>query len=490
MPDRNLVESLAFGVYGFRRTHTQAYCLYSILADVDPDRYRSAQVSTDLIDKVHHYNPGRMISIPELHKLFLKHPQVSTDTRNLPAGCIYVALKGPNFNGNAFALQALNNGASYAIVDEHVGEDARLIRCQDTLKTLQELATYHRRAMDVHVLAITGSNGKTTTKELTAAVLSRGFETLYTEGNLNNHIGVPLTLLRITEDHDFAVVEMGANHQGEIALLCSIAQPDYGIITNIGKAHLEGFGGPEGVKKGKGEMYTFLKQHDGLIFRSSDQPALDDLAGDYPECVLFGRSEEADFRGNVVKGDGPFLCVELTEPEYALIPTHLTGDYNFDNVMCAVAVGLHFGIPVEEIHDAIENYNPDNQRSQVIQKNGITIVLDAYNANPTSMAAALKNFAQHFSGHRIIALGEMLELGETSADEHATIAALASGCGADRVLLVGPGFAGAAAETGASHFEDSVACAQWLRKALPEKASILIKGSRGSKMEKLLQAFE
>ncbi|MFM9055625.1 MAG: UDP-N-acetylmuramoyl-tripeptide--D-alanyl-D-alanine ligase [Bacteroidota bacterium] len=430
-----------------------------------------------------------MISIPELHELFLKHPRVSTDTRNLPVGCIYFALKGPNFNGNTFALQALKEGAAYAVVDEQVGEDARLIRCKDTLKTLQELATYHRKAMDVHVLAITGSNGKTTTKELTAAVLSRGFETLYTQGNLNNHIGVPLTLLRITEDHDFAVIEMGANHQGEIALLCSIAQPDYGIITNIGKAHLDGFCGPEGVKKGKGEMYGFLKQHDGLIFRSSDQSALDDLAGDYTECVLFGKSEEADYRGSVVNGEGPFLCVEVTEPEYALIPTHLTGDYNFDNVMCAVAVGMHFGIPIEEIHDAIGNYNPDNQRSQVIRKNGLTIVLDAYNANPTSMAAALKNFAQHFSGYRIIALGEMLELGDTSAEEHASIATLAAGCGADRVLLVGPGFALAAAQTGASHFEDSTACAEWLKQSLPESASILIKGSRGSKMEKLLQAF-
>jgi UDP-N-acetylmuramoyl-tripeptide--D-alanyl-D-alanine ligase len=431
-----------------------------------------------------------MTTIPELYDIFLRHPVISTDTRNLPKGCLFFALKGPNFNGNAFAMQALEAGAAYAVVDSDLGNDPRLIRTPDVLKSLQDLATHHRHEMDVHVLAITGSNGKTTTKELTSAVLSRGFETLYTQGNLNNHIGVPLTLLRITEEHDFAVIEMGANHQGEIAQLCAIAQPDYGIITNIGKAHLEGFGGPEGVKKGKGEMYGFLKQNDGVIFRSADQSALEDLAGDYPDCVLYGRSEDADYQGEVIDNNGPFLWVELMEPEDLRIQTQLTGDYNFDNVMCAIAVGMHFEIPTSEIRQAIEEYAPDNQRSQVIQKNGRTIILDAYNANPTSMAAALANFSARFNGHRIVALGEMLELGETAAQEHMTIANLAASSGADILALVGEGFRVPAEKTGAIHFSDSAACAAWMKQTMPEHTSILIKGSRGSKMEKLLEAFE
>lgn len=430
-----------------------------------------------------------MTSIAELYEIFLKHPVVSTDTRSLPPGCLFFALKGQNFNGNAFAKKALESGAAYAVVDEDAGEDARIIRTADVLSTLQQLATFHRQQLGLPVLAITGSNGKTTTKELTARVLQKKFNTLYTQGNLNNHIGVPLTLLQLRKEHGFAVVEMGANHRKEIAALCNIALPNYGVITNIGKAHLEGFGGPEGVKMGKGELYEHLFSRGGLIFCNSDSAALNDLLGAYSNCIFYGRENRTGYRGHAIENNTAFLEVEVTFPFHLNIKTQLTGDYNLDNILAAVAVGSHFGVEPEGIREAIESYRPDNQRSQVITKGELKIILDAYNANPSSMKAALQNFDRHFTGKKIAALGEMLELGEDAAIEHERITELAVAVAGNAVLLVGSLFEQAARKHGCRHFRDSTACMEWLQYNTPTEGNLLIKGSRGARMEKLLGAF-
>lgn len=430
-----------------------------------------------------------MLSTEALYSYYTSHPLVSTDTRHLPAGCIFFALKGPHFNGNQFALKALADGAAYAVVDEDAGNDHRLLRVNNVLESLQQLATYHRQQLDLPVLAITGSNGKTTSKELCAAVLKMAFETLYTQGNLNNHIGVPLTLLQLTEDHDFAVIEMGANHQQEIAALCAIAQPDYGLITNIGKAHLEGFGGEEGVKKGKGEMYDFLRQHEGIIFIKLDNPVLRTLLQDYEQIISYGEDDEVDYCGHAKPGRDGLLEVEIVRPFKLAIRTQLTGDYNLDNVLAAVAVGAHFGVPPEDIQRAIQQYVPGNQRSQLTRLGDLCIVQDTYNANPSSMMAALDNFSRNFNGEKWIALGEMLELGSAAVAEHLKIARTAVAIAPERVLLVGNLFKEAAKETGCLHFEDSSACAAWMKSHKPAQGYILIKGSRGSKMERMMEAF-
>lgn len=435
------------------------------------------------------FNFAGMYTLPQLYDIFLRNPVVSTDTRQLPHGCLYFALKGPNFNGNTFATEALQKGAAYAVVDEAVGDDPRLLRVDDVLTALQQLATFHRHRLDIRVLAITGSNGKTTTKELTAAVLRKEFSTHYTRGNLNNHIGVPLTLLELNEDHDFAVVEMGANHQREIAALCAIACPDFGLITNIGKAHLEGFGGPEGVKKGKGEMYDYLRSHGGLIFIQLDNPLLRDVLHGYDNIITYGSGEGVQYRGKVAAGGTAYLEVEITKPFHLHIKTRLTGDYNLDNVLAAVAVGGHFGVAPQDICEAIEGYEPGNQRSQVVKKGALTLVEDFYNANPSSMQAAITNFGKHFSEPRWIALGEMLELGETAAEEHARIATAAAAVATGPLLLVGPLFKDIAAQLGCRYFDHSKACADWLRTQLPLTGNLLIKGSRGSKMEVLVDVL-
>jgi UDP-N-acetylmuramoyl-tripeptide--D-alanyl-D-alanine ligase len=430
-----------------------------------------------------------MTTTAELYSLFQNHPHVITDTRKLIKGGIFFALKGGNFNGNQFALQALNEGAAYAVIDEEIQiNDDRLLMVDDVLKALQDLATYHRIQTKIPVLAITGSNGKTTTKELIAAVLSKKYNVNYTQGNLNNHIGVPLTLLSITNENNFAVVEMGANHQKEIELLASIAKPDFGLITNIGKAHLEGFGGIEGVKKGKGELYQNLKTNQKVIFIQKNSEALCDLLSDYNQFVSYGTTNEFDVCGNAISGN-EFLKVAIKKPFDITIQTNLTGNYNLDNVLVSVAVGNHFGVSVNDIKDAIENYQPSNQRSQIIRKEDATIVLDAYNANPSSMLVALENFNKSFEGYKIIALGEMLELGIESEQEHQRIGQLIKEINPQQIILVGSNFKNVAASLNANYFENSVQATEWLKATLPESFTILIKGSRGSKMEKLLEAI-
>ncbi len=429
-----------------------------------------------------------MITTAELYLHFLQHPQICTDTRKLTPGCMFFALKGGNFNGNLFAAQALEQGAAFAVIDEvQPTMDARMLLVEDVLTALQQLATHHRRALNIPVLAITGSNGKTTTKELIAAVLQRKFNTCFTQGNLNNHIGVPLTLLSLTKDHQFAVVEMGANHQKEIELLCSIAEPDFGLITNVGKAHLEGFGGFEGVKKGKGEMYAFLKANHRLVFLHNDNEHLRGMLGDYTSVITYGNT--GDYSGNAIEGQ-EFLHVAVQHPFSTKIETQITGSYNFANVMAAVAIGAHFGVPQGEIVAAIAAYNPDNQRSQIIRKGELSIVLDAYNANPTSMRAALENFTKSFTGEKYIALGEMLELGEESAAEHAGIFEATSSCNASFLLLVGKNFQPFEGQANVHYFATSADAATWLSANKPLHGTLLIKGSRGSKMEKLMEAFQ
>jgi UDP-N-acetylmuramoyl-tripeptide--D-alanyl-D-alanine ligase len=431
-----------------------------------------------------------MISVEQLYEIYKKYSIIATDTRKLPKDCIFFALKGDNFNGNKFAQNALAEGAAFVVVDEEIqSEDTRILRVENVLTALQNLATFHRNTLGIPVLAITGSNGKTTTKELVAAVLSQTFKTLYTQGNLNNHIGVPLTLLSINDSHEFAVIEMGANHQKEIELLCSIAKPDFGMITNIGKAHLEGFGGIEGVKKGKGELYQFLKNKNSLIFINSDSTDLSELADGYTTVVTYGKSKDAHFIGSS-SIENEFLTIELTSPYLLKIQSKITGEYNFNNVMAAIAIGSHFGVPTDKIKAGIEGYIPTNQRSQIIDIGELKIVMDAYNANPSSMEVAIANFKSNFLGDKFIALGEMLELGEVSRMEHLKIGELIQEVKCKEVVLVGKLFAEAASKFGYRHFDDSMQAATYFSNKKINQGVLLIKGSRGSKMENILAVLK
>ncbi len=431
-----------------------------------------------------------MTTTEQLYSIFENHPFIITDTRKLIKDGIFFALKGSNFNGNQFALQALKEGAAYAVIDEAMANnDHRLLMVDDVLKALQNLATFHRIKTNIPVLAITGSNGKTTTKELLACVLSKKYNVNYTQGNLNNHIGVPLTLLSITKENNFAIVEMGANHQKEIELLASIALPDFGLITNIGKAHLEGFGGIEGVKKGKGELFENLKSNDKLIFIQKDSIVLNELIGGYKKFIDYGTDINYNVCG-VTESNNEYLKVTIQKPFEIEIQTQLTGSYNLDNVLAAVAVGNYFSINKSDIQEAIRNYQPSNQRSQVIRKANSVIILDAYNANPSSMQVAIDNFKKSFDGYKIIALGEMLELGSQSKEEHAYIGKFAKETNPNQILLVGNNFKEIAIKINAKHFDNSEDASIWLKENKPAEFTILIKGSRGSKMEKLLEAID
>lgn len=421
------------------------------------------------------------MSISELYELYLQHPSVQTDTRKLKQGDIFFALKGPNFNANLFAKQALEAGASYCVVDEPMGiADERCILVNDVLETLQQLAYHHRRQFTIPFIAITGSNGKTTTKELLTAVLKQRFITYATEGNLNNHIGVPLTLLKIKADAEMAVIEMGANHLKEIESYCKIAAPTHGIITNCGKAHIEGFGGIEGVRKGKGELYDYLRENNGTIFRNTDLDYLQDMATGITRQVTYG-SANATYIGKPLTR-GVFVDVALlSKGVETTVQSNLVGEYNFPNIMLAVAAGLHFGINIDAVKDAIGNYLPDNSRSQWVEKGSNKLILDAYNANPSSMRAAIINFAKAALQHKILWLGGMKEMGPDEAKEHAELVALLKQYNWDGVILVGKEFNGLNEDY--LHFETSAEAAAYISENKPVNASILVKGSRGSKME-------
>jgi UDP-N-acetylmuramoyl-tripeptide--D-alanyl-D-alanine ligase len=427
------------------------------------------------------------MTIEQLYEIYVRHPSVQTDTRSLEPGDLFFALKGPNFNGNGFAMAALETGAAYAIVDEAPGglpgAQERIIVVPDVLATLQELALYHRRQFDIPFIAITGSNGKTTTKELIHAVLSSEYVTYTTKGNLNNHIGIPLTLLSVRKDAEFAVIEMGANHQKEIEGYCLYTLPTHGIITNIGRAHLEGFGGPEGVKKGKGELYDYLRDSGGTAFVLQDSDDLRQMSRGIPHIITYG-THDADFTGHVVAGRDSFLHVEMNG---GVLSTQLVGDYNLPNVLVAVAVGKHFGVSDGKIRQAIAQYTPSNSRSQLIERDDNHIILDAYNANPSSMRAAIENFARLGKvgfDRKVLILGAMAELGAESVNEHRGIVQLISRYPWQQVVLVGGDFL--KVEHPWLSFPDSRAAGQWLRDAGLKDSWLLVKGSRSSKMEEVL----
>lgn len=426
------------------------------------------------------------MDIAALYEIYKKHPSVQTDTRKLKEGDIFFALKGPNFNGNAFAQQALEAGASYAVIDEQeFAADERYLLVDDVLTALQQLAKHHRQQFNIPFIAITGSNGKTTTKELVTTVLQQQYKTYATEGNLNNHIGVPLTLLKIKSDAQMAVIEMGANHQKEIESYCKIALPTHAIITNCGKAHIEGFGGIEGVRKGKGELYDYIRENNGIIFRNTDLDYLVDMSHGISHQVTYG-SADADYIGTAAMKD-VFLSVELSKPTSKTIDTQLVGDYNFPNAMVAIAVGLHFGIDIATISNAIAHYNPDNSRSQWLQKGSNKIILDAYNANPTSMRAAITNFANAQLNNKMLWIGGMKEMGTEEAKEHNELVQLVQQYHWNNVILVGKEFDGIAHNY--QHFRTSADAANYVKEHMPTDAAILIKGSRGSRMEVLLDAL-
>lgn len=423
------------------------------------------------------------MDIPTLYNLFLKNPRIVTDSRKVEKGDFFFALKGEQFNGNAFAQEALEKGASYAIIDEDVPQTGdRTIRVKDTLATLQELARHHRKQLGVPILSLTGSNGKTTTKELLHAVLSQKFRTAATRGNLNNHIGAPLTLLTMDSATQLGIVEMGANHQGEIAFLCSIALPDYGCITNFGKAHLEGFGGVAGVIKGKSELYNHLMERNKTIFYNADDLIQVDKLKNYPTKYGFSQHHGRSDCTVTLHSETPFLKVSV---EGQTIATQLIGAYNFPNIAVAIAAGMYFQVPQEAIKTAVENYTPTNNRSQLLQKNGHTIILDAYNANPSSMRAALDNLARFPNPHKIAFLGDMFELGEDAPAEHQAIAQYAETLGLENVYLVGKHFYHTT--TSFPRYETFEALADFLENHPLGQKTILIKGSRGMAMERVLE---
>jgi len=421
------------------------------------------------------------MTIEELHALFLAYPKICTDTRKISENCLFFALKGPNFNGNAFAQDALDKGAAFTIIDEEAFSTSdKTILCQDVLKTLQELATYHRNHCKAKVISLTGSNGKTTTKELINSVISKKYKTIATQGNLNNHIGVPLTLLSIKEDTEIAIVEMGANHQKEIEFLCNITQPDFGYITNFGKAHLEGFGGVEGVIKGKSEMYDYLTSHNKYVFLNADDQIQKEKLDSYTKKIGFSTSDHQYYNIKFL-GIDPYVVLEA---EGTRINTQLIGKYNFPNCCAAILMGKYFNVPLQDIKLAIEAYQPQNNRSQILSKNGFNIVLDAYNANPTSMKAALENFASMDSSQKSIIIGDMFELGTTASEEHQTIANLTEELKFDNVYLVGENFFGI--KTSFNKFKSFDDLKEHLEKKPLEKGALLIKGSRGMALERVL----
>jgi UDP-N-acetylmuramoyl-tripeptide--D-alanyl-D-alanine ligase len=425
------------------------------------------------------------MTIEQLYQLYIQHPSVETDSRKLKKGDIFFALKGPSFNGNAFAQKALEAGAAYAVVDEGaVAVNEKIILVDDVLTTLQALAKYHREQFNIPFIAITGSNGKTTTKELVHAVLATTYTTYTTEGNLNNHIGVPLTLLKIKKDAAMAVIEMGANHQQEIAGYCNYTKPTHGIITNAGKAHLEGFGGEEGVKKGKGELYDYLRKNNGTAFIMRDYDYLQQMSQGIQHIFTYGTSD-ADITGEAVKTGSSFLQVQFTKGLHESIQSQLVGDYNLPNVLCAAAAGVYFKVPPDKIKIALENYAPSNSRSQLLQKNGNTIILDAYNANPSSMKAAIENFARMPADDKILMLGGMAELGNESIEEHKKIIGLINQYSWKEVALTGGDFM--KIDHPYIRFENALEAANWFRQQGFQQATILIKGSRSMQMEKLIE---
>ncbi|GAB3554414.1 UDP-N-acetylmuramoyl-tripeptide--D-alanyl-D-alanine ligase [Spirosoma fluminis] len=429
-----------------------------------------------------------MLSTEQLYHKFQECLGVSTDTRRITPDCLFVALKGASFDGNQFAEQALAAGARYALVDDPAvaHRDRRCLLVPDSLTALQDLARHHRQTFTFPVIGLTGSNGKTTTKELIAAVLSKNYRTYATVGNLNNHIGVPLTLLSLNEQCELAVVEMGANHQKEIELLCSIAQPSHGLITNVGKAHLEGFGGIEGVRKGKGELYDYLAQNARTVFINSRDTVLTAM---YRERLKRIRSETTFAEAIFYPGDPTELLQESPVVKYRdatgeEVTTHLPGRHNFENILAALAIGQYFGISLQDANHAVADYNPTNNRSQIVAKGTNTVLLDAYNANPSSMAAAIRQFAAMPAKRKMVILGDMYELGDESEAEHAALGKLIAEAKFDTVILAGKDMKFALNYLPkAYYFPDKFSLHNWVMDNPMTDTYVLIKGSRGMSLE-------
>lgn len=424
------------------------------------------------------------MQIPDLYDIYLQYPSVQTDTRKLKQGDLFFALKGPSFNANLFAKQALDAGAAYAVVDEAPDiADKRIIKVDNVLQTLQQLAKYHRQQFDVPFIAITGSNGKTTTKELVHEVLHSTFITYTTKGNFNNHIGIPLTILSVGIDAEMAVIEMGANHQKEIESYCTYTLPTHGIITNCGKAHLEGFGGIEGVRKGKGELYDYIRANNGTAFIMKDYEYLVEMSKGISNIITYGTAD-ADIVGKAMSNNEMLEVDILKGASIENIKTHLVGQYNLPNVLVAVAVGKYFNVPDKKIKLALENYIPSNSRSQLIEKDGNKIILDAYNANPTSMKAAVENIAK-MQGDKVLLLGGMMEMGEESLKEHQALIDLIAKYKWKDIVLVGGDFN--KVNNPYTFFQNSNEAGKWLKEQGYNNTTILVKGSRSMQMEKVLE---
>jgi UDP-N-acetylmuramoyl-tripeptide--D-alanyl-D-alanine ligase len=442
-----------------------------------------------------------MTTTEQLYQLYLQHPVISTDTRKIAKGSLFFALKGDKFDANTFAQKALEAGAAYAIIDNpeyKTGDKFLLI--DDVLTALQQLATHHRRQLSIPVIGLTGTNGKTTTKELINAVLSQRFKTLATQGNLNNHIGVPLTILSINSSHEMAVIEMGANHQKEIELLCSIAQPTHGLITNVGKAHLEGFGGIGGVKKGKGELYDYLDQFGSTAFINSDDATLLKMQEDrgLKNVIYYGKSINPD---NLVSGklldNSPFLTLKWNDRQSVsyTVKTQLTGAYNLDNILAAICIGTYFEMSTDEINSGIEGYQPKNNRSQIMNTATNTLICDFYNANPSSMFVAIENMDKMQADRKVLILGDMFEMGNEAAVEHTAVIEKAMNAQVDERIFIGKEFSSQQTEVQNTNLinttfyitaEDAIV---GLKTAPITNATILIKGSRGMALERLVELF-
>lgn len=442
------------------------------------------------------------MEISELYKIFTEHPVVTTDSRDCPAGSLFFALKGASFNGNKFASVALDKGCAYAIVDEsEYATDPRCLLVDDCLHTLQQLALMHRRTLGTRIIGITGTNGKTTTKELTAAVLQEKYNVLYTAGNFNNDIGVPKTLLRLKPEHEVAVVEMGASHPGDIKTLVDIVEPDYAIITNVGRAHLQGFGSFEGVIRTKGELYDFMRENrfasatnnapvlpERTVFIDNDNPHLNSIANGL-RLVHYGCADADNLyvQGRVT-GCEPTLNFEWkseTDATWYGVNTHLIGTYNIANMLAAATIGLYFGVSAQQINHALSGYVPSNNRSQFEQTKDNRLIVDAYNANPTSMAAALDNFAQIKAEHKMVIIGDMKELGVVSHDEHQKIVDMLKALNIETVWLVGAEFEHCDTPQSFRLFDNVEQVKEAIAADKPHGKYILVKGSNSTKLFEL-----
>ena len=422
--------------------------------------------------------------LDRLYEIYENSSGICTDTRKITAGSVFFALKGEHFNGNKYAEEALEKGCVCAVVDEKVSDRIEAIQVNNVLETLQELARIHRKKLLIPVIGLTGSNGKTTTKELIRSVLERKYNVFATSGNLNNHIGVPLSILAIRRRHEIAVIEMGANHVGEIADLCDIANPDCGLITNIGKAHLEGFGGIKGVIQAKSELYVHLKNNESLIFYNNDDQLLTELVGNYEPVVKYGSNENCSVVGEFLESN-PLIRFKWRSNDTvsSILQTKLIGEYNFQNVMASIAIGMHFTVPVEDISKALCDYEPANNRSQIVSGKN-TLILDAYNANPTSMVAALENFVK-MEGDKFFILGDMLELGSESEKEHMAIIECLEKLGLVSGILIGERFSRVSTSSDYFTFNSCKEVEPLLSRMNLSGKLVLLKGSRGIRLESL-----